>query len=308
MFGDTPMGEAFRVAKCRFQSELAKRPYEKQMPILLVLSDGTPTDASAAEVIGIANSLRNMGILVVSCYVTDSNIMEPRHLYGNPKPYWADGASLMFDCASIVPPGSSFRSYLIELGWLIEENGRLFTQVGRSERLSEFMSIIISPLRDWARAVGANPDKRFVFVSYCHKDKEWLERLTIFVKALEKRGVSLQVWVDTSIKPGERWHDEIRLALRQAWAAILIISEDFLASDFIADEELPVLLRAAEQEGVAIMPLIARPSTFSSHPALGEFQAFNTPSRPLCDLSPGDQDRVFVKLSEHLMNIIDSQY
>ena len=66
--------------------------------------------------------------------------------------------------------------------------------------------------------------------------------------------------------------------------AVLLVSADFLASDFIADNELPPLLVAAENEGVIILPVIVSPCLFTNVPALARFQAVNLPSKPLSAL------------------------
>ncbi len=55
----------------------------------------------------------------------------------------------------------------------------------------------------------------------------------------------------TKIKAGDKWKEKIERALEKSAIAILLISADFLASDFIVDNELPPLLKSAEGKGKA---------------------------------------------------------
>jgi Putative peptidoglycan binding domain/TIR domain len=133
-----------------------------------------------------------------------------------------------------------------------------------------------------------------VFVSYSHADDRWLQMLQVHIAPLERRGIAVR-WDDTKIAPGRKWRVEIADAIRSAKVAVLLISAYFMASEFIAENELPPLLEAAEHEGTVILPVIISPCVLGS---LAEFQAVNPPSKPLVDLSRGDRDRVWVKLME----------
>ena len=106
-----------------------------------------------------------------------------------------------------------------------------------------------------------------VFISYSHADKEWLDRLKRHLKPLVREG-TLDCWDDTHIRPGDDWQQEIQNALDMARVAVLLISADFFASDFIDETELPPLLDAAKAKGVRILPVILSASRFARNPNL----------------------------------------
>jgi hypothetical protein len=138
--------------------------------------------------------------------------------------------------------------------------------------------------------------RNLVFVSYSHADVKWLERLRVHLKPLERQG-ALALWDDTRIKPGTRWRDEIRNALEHARVAVLLVTADFLASDFISTNELPPLLRAAEKRGTLILPVIIKPCRFEQTEGLSQFQAVNSPSKPLVAVRSARREEMFWTLS-----------
>lgn len=138
--------------------------------------------------------------------------------------------------------------------------------------------------------------KPTVFVSYSHVDAEYLKRFSVHVKPLERKGL-VDIWVDTKIKAGDKWQDEIEQALSKSAIAILFISADFLASDFIVDNELPPLLEAAENKGTRILPIIIKPCRFSREPHLSKFQALNSPDNPILLMPEIEREVLWDKLS-----------
>lgn len=148
-------------------------------------------------------------------------------------------------------------------------------------------------------------ERKSIFISYSHSDLEWLKRLKIHLKPLE-REYSIKVWDDSNIKIGDIWREEIRKALAECKAAILIISADFMASDFIATSELPPLLKSAQEDGVIVLPLIVSPSRFMRNNELSSFQAANNPAMPLNTLSRAEQEQILDELSARLEEIMSA--
>ncbi len=143
-----------------------------------------------------------------------------------------------------------------------------------------------------------------VFISYSHQDTKWLKRLRVHLRPLEREN-NIDVWDDTKIIPGSKWKNEIRKAIGSAKVVVLLISADFLASDFTATDELPPLLKAAEEDGAVILPFILSPSRFLKSESLSQFQTANNLSKPLIGLSKAKQEdpdrryHQFVRLQYH---------
>jgi hypothetical protein len=147
----------------------------------------------------------------------------------------------------------------------------------------------------------ALPARQTVFISYSHKDQKWIVLLKKFLGVLEQEGV-LKLWDDSAIKAGERWEDSIREALDSARAAVLLVSQDFLVSDFVTKCELPRLLAAAERDGKRIFWIPVSPSTvFETHKEITSFQSpLADPRVSLRELRKADRERALVQVSRRV--------
>jgi internalin A len=141
-----------------------------------------------------------------------------------------------------------------------------------------------------------------VFISYSHQDSAWLDRLRIHLKPLERQEL-VKVWADTDIAIGAEWRQEIEQGLARAKVAILLVSPNFLASDFIANNELPPILEAAGTEGLRIFWVPVSSSVYQTT-AISTFQAAHNPDRPLDMLSEGEINQVLAKMAIQVGQIL----
>src|SRR5688500_1755569 len=139
-----------------------------------------------------------------------------------------------------------------------------------------------------------------VFVSYSRHDKAWLERLRVHLKPLQ-RELEIDIWDDSKIEPGKKWKEEIAAAINSTKVAVLLVSANFLASDFIATGEVPPLLNAAERDGAIIVPLILSPSRFAKT-EIADFETINDPAEPLVNMTWGRQEEVLDELAAFIEN------
>ena len=126
------------------------------------------------------------------------------------------------------------------------------------------------------------------------------------MKPLESIG-EIDVWSDDKIKPGQEWFEEIKNAMNESKVGILLISPDFLASDFINRVEIPKLLANVQEEGGTVFPIILKHSLFPRIKNLSRFQAINSPSNPIAGLSESDQDKIFVRVAEDIGDLMENE-
>lgn len=150
--------------------------------------------------------------------------------------------------------------------------------------------------------LSAQATRTNVFISYSHRDKEALERLQVHLKP-EMREGNVDVWDDTRIEPGQRWREEIDEALTRAKIAVLLISADFLASDFIANNELPPLLAAAERDGLVILQVILSTCGINDHIELSAYQAVNDYKNPLDKQTLADRAETWDRVRQAIRKV-----
>lgn len=149
--------------------------------------------------------------------------------------------------------------------------------------------------------IDSKQERKTVFISYSHLDKDWLSQLKRHFKPFENR---IDFWDDSKIDPGKKWKEEIELAISKTKVAVLLLSADFFNSNFILNNELPPLLAAAEKEGATILSVILKPCLFDEYPEISSFQAINAPSFPIIQMDEYKRELTWVELVKQIKNII----
>ncbi|NEQ33180.1 MAG: TIR domain-containing protein [Leptolyngbya sp. SIO4C5] len=138
-----------------------------------------------------------------------------------------------------------------------------------------------------------------VFISYAHKDEEFKDELVLTLSSMERRGL-IDAWQDRRIEPGEEWYTAIQTAMNECDMAVLLVSRNFLASQFITDKEIPRLLQRRKAEGMRVIPVIIRPCTWDSEPVLRDLQALPRDGKAVIKFSDenGDRDQAWTDIAK----------
>jgi hypothetical protein len=131
--------------------------------------------------------------------------------------------------------------------------------------------------------------RKTIFISYSHKDSIWLKQLRSVFEILEGLG-EISFWDDEKIEAGMDWQETLEKKLNTANAAVLLVSDAFLDSEFIRKFELPRILEEKKKDVYWIH--LSKSAVAEKEPRITRFQSLSTnPDITLADLvSLGDKD------------------
>ena len=148
------------------------------------------------------------------------------------------------------------------------------------------------------------PTRNKIFVSYSHKDMRLFEEFKTMLAPAMQRGL-VDLWDDQKIPPGAMWKKEIQNALASASVAVLLVSQNFLASHFIEENELPPLLEASREEGVIVFWIYLSSCLFEQTEIVS-YQAAHDISRPLDRLSKSQRQAILSQTCAKLIQAATS--
>ena len=100
-----------------------------------------------------------------------------------------------------------------------------------------------------------NEDKVYLFYSYSHDDERFRKRLEKHLSLLRRTG-SIEDWHDRKIPPGAEINKEIDENLKKSQIILLLVSENFMNSDYAYDIEVKAALKKHESGEAIVIPII----------------------------------------------------
>jgi internalin A len=135
-----------------------------------------------------------------------------------------------------------------------------------------------------------------LFVCYSHVDKKFRNELTT---QLQPCSDAVELWSDQSIPAGVEWLPEIDRALTTADAAVIVVSPDLLASEFIRRHELPQILKRHQADGMRPLWIHYRPALYDRTP-LAALQCLHDPQKPLSTLRKPVRDQLLLDIVKQI--------
>lgn len=144
-----------------------------------------------------------------------------------------------------------------------------------------------------------------LFYSYAHEDEELRNQLDKHLRLLQRRGY-LSTWYDRDIYAGDDWAKKIDTHLESAQIILLLISADFLASDYCYIVEMQ---RALERHSIGearVIPIILRPVDWKQDPTLSSLKALPTDGKPVTTWpSPQYYDEAFEDIAKGIRKVVE---
>ena len=141
-----------------------------------------------------------------------------------------------------------------------------------------------------------------VFVSYSHKDERYRQKMNVAFAQL-RRSKRITIWHDRKILPGQEWDIEIGEMLETADIILLLVSPDFLASDYAYSREMQRALERHKSGSAKVVPIILRPCDWQDSP-LGVLQALPSEGRPVSSWS--NRDQAWLDVAQGLRRLISN--
>lgn len=141
-----------------------------------------------------------------------------------------------------------------------------------------------------------------LFISYAHEDERFREELRSALMPYE-RTKALHIADDTCILPGQKWEDEILSKVEHADIMVLLLSNDFIRSDYCFQKEMQIALERDRVGDCTIVPIVVRACAYEKL-ELGQLQAILPNGKPVKQNK--DRDAAWLEVTKQLDKVIAS--
>ena len=138
-----------------------------------------------------------------------------------------------------------------------------------------------------------------LFYSYSHEDEHYRQQLEKHLKLLQRQGI-IDGWHDRNIESGAVWEADLKAHLDSAQIILLLISPDFLFSDYCYDIEMKQALARHATGNARVIPISLRPTDNQDAPFM-KLQGLPTGFKPITECA--NEDRAFVNIAEGIRKV-----
>ncbi len=291
-----PMREAMYLASKLLKSWVAEHP-TSYPPIIINITGGeADTDpVAAAEEL---TSIRTIDGTVLVYNVHLSRFAIPPISFPSRSQELPDfAARALFQMSAVIP--QPVAQELALEGYSVTPGARGFVFNADAAALIRFLDIGTRlALHEVSSAPNqdqnASEKKAKLFISYAHRDDRYRGQLVTHLAGLRWQGV-IDDWHDRRIAPGKEWRDEIDQNLAAADCVLLLVSPDFLASDYCYSIEMQHALEKHRGGRALVIPVIVRPADWQ-HTPLRDLEALPKDAKPIVEWA--QRDRAWLNVIE----------
>jgi len=158
-----------------------------------------------------------------------------------------------------------------------------------------------------ARGMNLNPSAHpqgsplRLFISYAHENEACKDRLKTHLAPLERNGIA-KIWDDRAIPAGALWRKEIETAMVSADAVIFLLDENFIASDFCMDVEVPEFLKNHHETGTLIIFVVTDYCGWDDFPFINQHKVIPLDGRPITSYKP--HSKAYTHIKDEIKNAL----
>src|SRR5260370_29700599 len=142
-----------------------------------------------------------------------------------------------------------------------------------------------------------------IFCCYARKDQMLLNELKAHLMPLQYQGL-ITIWTDTDINAGIEWEKEIEKHLDTAHIILLLVSPDFMNSEYCYSKEMRQAMERHERREARVIPIILRPTFWKGTP-FDKLQALPTNAKPVTERKSWDTpDDALYDVAESINTIV----
>ena len=141
-----------------------------------------------------------------------------------------------------------------------------------------------------------------IFFCYAHENEPLLKKLKSHLRPLQREGL-IDIWHDRDISAGMEWEKAIDENLNTAQIILLLVSPDFMNSDYCYSIEMKRALERHVAGEARVIPIILRPVDWK-HSPLGKLQALPKDGKPVTNWP--DQDGACFNVAEGIRKFVES--